>query len=227
MRIDAGNFRVEEDLKPPALIDCMHRIADMDSPQYKYLVNRGLSHKQIAKMQPYRISINQSTLSDLPHASLYIWFPVFDRKGKTIYAIGRLWDELNYMGFKKYLYPIKQQGEYGASDVLYGIDRLWENRTVVLTEGIFDTVWGPNRVAILGSHPLSDLQLRSLKEVRPKRIIVCMDGDDAGRLANIKIRSQLANYFSCPIRVVDLPDGEDLDSLGREGKEYLSGKKEA
>ena len=63
-------------------------------------------------------------------------------------------------------------------------------------------------VALLGTH-LSDHQLRLLADV--PRLLLMLDGDDAGRTAATRIYRQLAPHAA--VGVASLPDGLDPDDL--------------
>ena len=95
---------------------------------------------------------------------------------------------------------------------LFGYDaacRLKSNRLIV-TEGVFDALRLPGEsVALLGSaiSPTQVQLLRGLSEMG-KRIILCLDGDTAGRQGTKKSMEAL---LSCmvPVQVARLPDGVD------------------
>ena len=97
---------------------------------------------------------------------------------------------------------------------------------LILVEGELDALAAtakgvPNVAAIKGSSKLSEEQLELIKEANPKRVVLCLDDDEAGKAATEKLKEQLLSK-GFPCAVATLPDGQDPDSYIREyGAEYL------
>lgn len=104
--------------------------------------------------------------------------------------------------------------------ILYPIENMITDTSIVLVEGVADALRliknGIPALAILGSF-LTNIQLEMLEVLAPKKIILCMDGDKAGREAVLgNTRSGMASILSrkgFDIRVLFPPEGEDPDSM--------------
>lgn len=108
------------------------------------------------------------------------------------------------------------------SDLLFNWHRAAPHlaRGVVVVEGPFDAmrVWqaGCRPVAALLGTELSSAQ-RALLATAP-RVVVMLDGDDAGRQGARKLLAALAPR---PVLVVRLPEGRDPADLDDEGLRHL------
>lgn len=93
--------------------------------------------------------------------------------------------------------------------------------TIVLVEGIFDMlnlyVKGIKcAVAAMGTHTILKQWQRVLMPYKAQgvnRIILCMDGDDAGRSSAEKLAKLLEKEFL--IEIIELPEGKDPGSLSK------------
>jgi len=96
-------------------------------------------------------------------------------------------------------------------------------KDLILVEGELDALIAtlkniPSVAALKGSTKLSSDQLELIKKANPKRVILCLDGDEAGKKATQDITDQiLANGISTAI--LNLPDTYDLDRFLIEKKE--------
>ena len=135
--------------------------------------------------------------------------PIHNPAGELIAYAGRSTDdsEPRYKlpdGFKKTL-------------VLYNLHRLGELAdTVIVVEGFIGTMWMhqcgfPNIVALMGSS-LSDSQADLLARFR--RVVLLLDGDEAGRTGAAQIAARLVHQVF--IKAVGLPDGKQPDQLSSE-----------
>lgn len=113
---------------------------------------------------------------------------------------------------KKVLMPEGSQ----ASRALFGYDGLltdrayWKN--LILVEGIFDALrmWEygyRETLATLGAHT-TELQRSLVKHLKPERVIILMDADDAGREAAIKEAREFV-YDMLPVSIAQLPECTD------------------
>tara|TARA_E500000178_G_scaffold157307_1_gene157062 strand:+ start:844 stop:2736 length:1893 start_codon:yes stop_codon:yes gene_type:complete len=162
-----------------------------------------------------------------------VMFPIRDIRGRTIAFGGRVLDESK----PKYLNSPETK-LFHKSDTLYG---LYEARQacrsldrVLVVEGYMDVValaqFGIDfAVATLGT-ALTGQHLDRLSR-QTAQVIVCFDGDQAGRTAAKRALDTMLPFLSdeFSIRFLFLPDGHDPDSLVRhEGTDaFLSRLNEA
>ncbi len=146
-----------------------------------------------------------------------IMFPIRDRRGRCIAFGGRIIDD----GEPKYLNSPETK-VFHKGNTLYG---LFEARRdskkltrIMVVEGYMDCVvlaqYGmSNVVATLGTAVTRD-HLQQLMRV-VKHIVICFDGDKAGRKAARRALDQSMHVLKDGMRVdfMFLPDGEDPDSL--------------
>jgi len=100
-----------------------------------------------------------------------------------------------------------------VKEFVYGYDDVEDDGDVIIVEGILDK-WrlGGNAVATFGT-ALSEQQISSIVSLKPKGLVICMDGD-----AFWHSRQKIITYFSAHVeklKVVRFPEGEDPDSYGR------------
>lgn len=145
-----------------------------------------------------------------------ITFPVRDVNGNCLFIARRAVD------FKYYNYP------QGVEKPLYGLyeltsmQDLYQPTEVVVCEGMFDTltcwVYGKPAVALNGTG--SATQMKQLRELPVRKLILATDNDDAGRKARERIRTSVLNKI---ISEYVLPEGrKDINELSRFEFENLS-----
>ena len=101
-------------------------------------------------------------------------------------------------------------------EILYGFHRITPRLHQGLT--VVECPWGVMRlaqigipaVALLGIH-LSRTQVQLLR--RTPRIVLMLDGDQAGRSASRQILDTLTQYTRTSVHRIDLPQGLDPDDL--------------
>jgi DNA primase len=157
-----------------------------------------------------------------------LMFPIEDLGGRVIAFGGRA---LQDGAGPKYLNspetPIYRKGHH-----LYGLgaarDAIRAAGRVVLVEGYMDAIalaqaGVDNVAAVLGTALTAD-QLRLARRFA-EDIVVCFDGDDAGRRAALRVFPICVEEVDLWPRAVFLPAGEDPDSLVRkEGRAALDGR---
>lgn len=174
---------------------------------WRYLQeSRGLSTHMVRDLKPH----------DGPIAS-YCYFPLYQLgQSQICYFVGR--SLLRHVK-RKYLNPPTGTFPVTKSQVLWGLHRIKPRQDeVILCEGIFDAVWDKRRVALLGK-TLSQQQLEILKEIRPKKVSVMLDGEarrEAARIADI-----LGTSAGWSIDKFDLPTETDPDSFGDKSLEQF------
>ncbi|MFP4168174.1 MAG: DNA primase [Desulfonatronovibrionaceae bacterium] len=164
---------------------------------------------------------------------------VFDRfRGRLIFPIISLSGHCVAFGARaidggepKYLNS-RESEIYTKGEHLYGLSRartsVSQKKEVFLTEGYLDVIalhqFGfTHSCGVLGT-ALTSGQVKRLGNL-VRRVVLVFDGDGAGRKAALRSAEMiLGQGLEC--LVVDLPEGEDVDSFLREnGKEALEGLK--
>jgi DNA primase len=157
-------------------------------------------------------------------------FTIRDERGRPVGFSGRVLspeDEPKYLNSPESPIFVKKRLLYGLTDAREAIRR--RERTV-LAEGCFDHLalylsGVPETVASMGT-ALTPEQAARLKRLAP-RVVVCYDGDAAGRSA---ARTALPHLLAqgLEVRVARLPSGEDPDDVRRrEGGDALGSRIEA
>src|SRR5206468_11887825 len=154
-----------------------------------------------------------------------IMFPIWNDVGEVIAFSGRLVKEEE--GAAKYLNSPETQ-LFRKGNVLFGLHKskraLIEANCAIVCEGQLDLISlfeaGITNVVAPQGTAFTEDQARVLKRY-VKEIVLCFDSDPAGaKAAERSLDALLQNDFI--VRVVELPAGEDPDSLvRREGKEQF------
>ncbi|MBI1207937.1 MAG: DNA primase [Azospirillum sp.] len=152
-------------------------------------------------------------------------FPVADRQGRVVAFGGRILDGEGPKYINSAETPLFHKGQ-----LLYGLSRARQaaadGAPVVVAEGYMDVIalveagFG-GAVAPLGT-ALTETQIQALWRLLPgreKAPILCFDGDNAGRRAAARAVERVLPLLAPDqtIRVAFLPDGQDPDSLIRQG----------
>jgi DNA primase len=185
------------------------RLKDIDHG-HPYLAGRGIE-PETAEYFGVGFFSGKGTMSGR------IVIPIENERGELVAYAGRAIDgsEPKYKlpaGFKK-------------SQVLYNLARAAEETdgTVVLVEGFFDcirvTQAGHACVALMGCSMSRDQEAQLAGHFR--RVVVMLDGDEAGRRAAGEIVGKLAHRVW--VRVVDVPEGRQPDQLSIEELQALVG----
>jgi len=142
----------------------------------------------------------------------HVFFPFYEG-GTIIQAQGYLPG-----GLKNYRYwnPPLNWFVRRKSECLWGTHLLsYPIKRLVLVEGIFDALWGDNRLALMGSS-ISRSQVELIRELRPEKVVVMLDGD--ARLKAVQI-AMVLDFTK--VDVAFLPWEKDPDNLKGEGEKYI------
>jgi DNA primase len=147
-----------------------------------------------------------------------VTFPIMDLAGRVVAFGGRTIGD----GEPKYLNssesPIFKKGDF-----LYGLyqarQQVTQSKEVLLSEGYADVMalvqYGlGNSCGVLGT-ALTQAQVQRLAGLC-RKVILLFDGDRAGRQAALR-SAEMILQFGLKADVVELPEGEDVDSLLRHG----------
>lgn len=136
-----------------------------------------------------------------------IVFPLFDSQGNVVNLYGRKLEdgEVNHW----YL-PGTKRG-------LWNYQAAKRSTSLILAESVIDALTlidhGMSDVLpCYGVSGLTDDQLSLLDQCKTQSLVVCFDGDDAGRRGVEKIREQLKGK-KIAIDIATLPEGEDINSF--------------
>jgi DNA primase len=149
---------------------------------------------------------------DLLHNRLI--FPIRDKQGQPIGFAGRVLDN----SLPKYINS-PESPLYRKSSVLFGVDLalrdIRQSGTAIIVEGYFDHLalyraGIRNALATCGT-ALTDGHISLLKK-HAQRVCLLFDGDNAGRKATVRAM-ELCLEQALPVYVINLPQGEDPDSL--------------
>ncbi|MCK2158004.1 MULTISPECIES: DNA primase [Exiguobacterium] len=150
-------------------------------------------------------------------------FPISDRDGTIVGFSGRSIDGRD----PKYV-NTAETPLFNKSELLFGFAQargaMRKNKQVVLVEGNLDVVRVaqagiPYTVASLGT-ALTPVHAQNLARIVDE-VIVCYDGDKAGRAATLKAL-RLLEDVAVDCSVIRLPDGEDPDSfIGAQSEEIF------
>jgi DNA primase len=174
-------------------------------PTHKYFANRGITEETTrafgAGFFPGRGSMSGRVV-----------IPISNERGELVAYAGRAIDEAE----PKYKLP----SGFRKSDVLWNFDRVRGLSTVlepvIVVEGFFDAMKihqaGLPRVVSLMGSSLSVAQAALLCQFT--RVVLCLDGDEAGRQATQAIASQLLPRTF--VKAVHLADGLQPDRLSSE-----------
>jgi len=143
-------------------------------------------------------------------------FPIHDSAGQLVGYAGRRLDG----GEPRYLFP----PGFRKSQVVFNLHRAVKEAAgcAVVVEGFFDCLrvhqaGYPNVVALLGVS-LSEVQEQLLVERFP-RLVLMLDGDEAGRRGSQQLAARLKGKVS--LSVVEVPSGRQPDQLSSEEMESL------
>ena len=170
-----------------------------NSLHYRYLrEQREIPEDLIAQMEPHR--------GPYP---LVIYFPAYGLgSSRPVFFQGRsLIDGTEPKYFNT--------GGCSKSEVLWGLHRIQRSpKRLVLCEGIFDAVWGSNRVALFGK-TISLPQLKIIERVSPQEVTVFLDG--SARKESMAVGEAVARHWSGRVSVWWILGNKDPDDLRGKG----------
>ena len=83
--------------------------------------------------------------------------------------------------------------------MLFNYNSGYQGKAVFITEGVFDTMklveWGYNSLSLQGASGITYRQLFLLTQLKPAKIILCLDNDEAGIKCSFKVMNKLEKYF--------------------------------
>ena len=161
--------------------------------------------------------------------------PIFDAQGNVVAFGGRIYKEEDKHNPAKYKNSNTNE-IFEKSNCVYGLNFIKEDRKkgirpdeLILVEGYMDVIalgaaGITNVIAGMGT-ALNEGQIKVIKK-NTQKILVCYDGDEAGRKATAK-NAPMLEAAGLEMKIVSLPQGMDPDEVikaeGAEGfKKYVS-----
>ncbi len=136
----------------------------------------------------------------------YLIIP-FHEKGKLVYFNARL-----FMGNgPKYNNPDVSETGLGKSFILYNKDALYMYKSVFICEGAINAETIGERGIASGGKAISRYQINEIIKSPVERIIILFDPDAKDRAIDLALK--LVNFKK--VKVVFLPEGEDVNSMGK------------
>lgn len=140
-----------------------------------------------------------------------VTFPVYDEFGKCVFVARRS------VNTKYFNYP------ENVLKPVYGLNKIPEDvKSVIVCESFFNALtlwtWGYYAVALLGIG--SEDQYEILRRSHIREFILCLDGDDKGRLGTKNFIKALGKEKS--IKVITMLEGKDVNDLTLEEFQSLS-----
>jgi DNA primase len=169
---------------------------------YNYLKQRGITDEMIEK---YGMGF-----CDRGKFTGRVIIPSYDSEGELTYFIARSW---NPHTKAKYMNP-----EASKDEIIFNESLIDWGKDVYLCEGVFDALFLPNSIAMLGKH-MSELLLNTLYEKAKGNIIIALDGDafkDAVRL----YEELNGGVLYGKIKVLKLPEDKDVCDLKGQIEEF-------
>jgi DNA primase catalytic core len=221
-------------------------ILQTDHAGIKHLLDRGITEKSIRKFKIGVINSHKEYLDEmsklgwdnqnwlgevgLVNKTLFtpqgVIIPIHDAKGNPVGFVTRTTSmKPNDKGQSKYVNS-QASNLYIKGEILFNYDNYKESSgPLIIVEGYLDAVYltqeGIPNVVALGSTVLTEKHVDMLARESIKNIILCLDGDEGGRAGTKLALERLSGYKTFKsIKIVDLPEGEDPDTLVRgQGKE--------
>ncbi|MFW5842160.1 MAG: DNA primase [Bacillota bacterium] len=145
-----------------------------------------------------------------------IMFPLHDQEGRVVGFSGRIYKAHDKMA--KYMNTPATK-VFEKSKILYNMHRakqaIKQHKRVVIFEGFMDVIKAhqvgiAEGVAVMGT-ALTDHHIKQLKSLT-NHVILCFDGDQAGKDATRKFIDDLSRY-NLNVHVVSLPNNQDPDDF--------------
>jgi DNA primase len=175
-------------------------------PPYKeginYLRSRGITDEMCE-----RYGIGLTTTGNF---SGRVVIPSYDKNGELNYFVARSW---NPRAKQKYMNPKAEKDKIIFNENL--ID--WE-KDIYLCEGMFDAIFLPNAIPMLGKH-LSELLFSTIYEKAKGDIIICLDGDAYSAALKLYHTLNGGSLYN-RIKIVKLPKDKDVCDLRGQIDDY-------
>ncbi len=164
------------------------------------------------KEQLQRVGILRASGHEHLNGSVVI--PVFDENGQVAQMYGRKITTSLRKGTPEHLYL---PGEHRA---VWNAAALAGQREWLVCESLLDalTLWSAgmrNVTCAYGVNGWTAAHRRLVENVRPARVVLCFDNDEAGNQASVRLAEELKDMGSLVLRA-RLPVGADINDVARE-----------
>jgi len=173
----------------------VHRVHVARREAYNYLKKRGVTDEMIER---YDIGF-----VDSGEFAGRIIIPSYDLKGELNYFIARSWYKREKIKYKN--------PEAPKELLIFNESRINWEKDVYLVEGVFDGLFVPNSIPLLGKF-LSDVLWEALYDRTNARIKICLDGDAWNDAVKIYEKLSGGRLYG-KIDIIKLPKDKDLGDL--------------
>jgi len=170
---------------------------------YNYLKQRGITDEMIEK---YGMGF-----CDRGKFTGRVIIPSYDSEGELTYFIARSW---NPHTKAKYMNP-----EASKDEIIFNESLIDWGKDVYLCEGVFDALFLPNSIAMLGKH-MSELLLNTLYEKAKGNIIICLDSDAWSDAVNLYHNLNGGRLYG-KVKIIKLTGDDDVADLRGDISEYF------
>lgn len=138
------------------------------------------------------------------------YYPEEDVLTFPVYVDGRcLFVAKRKVGYKKFIMPVV------IPKPIYGLDYVINENEIYVTESIINALtlesYGLNAVALFGTG--SYYQIDVLKDIQARKLVLCLDGDEAGKKGRERIMQGIDNKI---VTYLEIPKGKDVNDLSKE-----------
>lgn len=171
---------------------------------YNYLKTRGVTDELIEKFE--------IGFCDNGNFNGRVVIPSYNKNGELNYFIARSW---NPRSKNKYMNPKVEKDK-----IIFNENRIDWEKEITLVEGVFDSIFVPNSIPLLGKH-ISELLLKTIYNKAKSNIIICLDSDAWDKSLELFNELNGGNLWG-RVKVIKLPDGKDIADLrGKIEEEYF------
>jgi len=183
------------------ILDC-NKIYPPYREGINYLKSRGITDEMCEK---YGIG-----LTSIGSFAGRVVIPSYDKDGDLNYFVARSW---NPRAKQKYMNPKAEKDK-----IIFNENLIDWDKDIYVCEGMFDAIFLPNAVPMLGKH-LSELLFTTIYEKAKGDVIICLDGD--AYESSIKLYHTLnGGVLYNRIKMVRLPVDKDVCDLRGEINDY-------
>lgn len=160
-----------------------------------YLKNRGITDEMVEK---YQIGF-----CDTGDHNGRIIIPSYNKKNELNYYISRSWDPNSRYKYKNPIAP--------KDEIIF-----WENiidwsKDIYLVEGVFDGLFLPNSIPMLGKH-MSQLLFETIYNNAKGEIVICLDADAWSNASKLYHELNGGSLYG-RIKIIKLIDDKDVCDL--------------